>query len=197
MVSWSVQNAIPIQRKLSVGLAATQLRTAFLVVIMLIAICIIATLVRYALFYRRHSADLEASQVPDAKLGWMLHAKHVGEIGLAFPDRDLFKTAAYRTIKAPAATVRGLPRVYSVRTSDEKLASGSQSQVDQPSVLPVLSETGVSETPNTQGTENQAVSPTASPKDDAPRVGDEAANGQGARNKVKPTTQLDFTQTLI
>ncbi|KAJ4201438.1 hypothetical protein NW759_015625 [Fusarium solani] len=143
---------------------------------MLIAICIIATLVRYALFYRRHSADLEASQVPDAKLGWMLHAKHVGEIGLAFPDRDLFKTAAYGTIKAPAATVRGLPRVYSIRPSDEKLASGSQSQVDEPSVLLVLSETDASETPNTQGRENQAVGPTASPNDDATRVGrDEAA----------------------
>jgi hypothetical protein len=106
----------------------------------------------------------------------MLHAKHVGEIGLAFPDRDLFKTAAYGTIKAPAATVRGLPRVYSIRPSDEKLASGSQSQVDEPSVLLVLSETDASETPNTQGRENQAVGPTASPNDDATRVGrDEAA----------------------
>ena len=134
-----------------------------------------ATLVRYALFRRRHGADIEASQVPDAKLDWMLHAfknsKHVNEIDLAFPGRDLFKTAAYERVRAPVATVIGLARVYSNTPADEKLTNSSQSKVDEPSVL---SETDVIESHNAynQVTKEQkpardVISLSTSPKDDA------------------------------
>ncbi|KAK7432038.1 hypothetical protein QQZ08_001328 [Neonectria magnoliae] len=187
MVSWSVQNALPVQRALSVGLAATQLSTAFLVVAIFIAICIVATLVRYALFCRRHSADIEASQVPDAKLDWMLHAfknsKHVNAIDLAFPDRDLFKTAAYETVRAPVATVRGLARVYSNRPSDERLTNGNQSTLDVPSVL---SETDASESYNNHAMEEQGpardvISLATSPQDDAARI---ERDGEAAGRRI-------------
>ncbi|KAL6400919.1 hypothetical protein AUP68_16637 [Ilyonectria robusta] len=132
-----------------------------------------------------------ASQVPDAKLDWMIHAfknsKHVGEVDLAFPDRDLFRTAAYETVRAPVA-VRGLARVYSNRPSDanrnqsrvdSKVDSQVDSQVDVPSVL---TETKVSESRKNQPTEKQTPTPdaivpgslTTSPKDDATEI-EEAA----------------------
>ncbi|KAH6983351.1 hypothetical protein BKA56DRAFT_718770 [Ilyonectria sp. MPI-CAGE-AT-0026] len=177
MVSWSVQNALRVPRTLSVSLAATQLSTAFLAVAILVAVCIATTLVRYALFRRSRSADIEASQVPDAKLDWMIHAfknsKHVGEVDLAFPDRDLFSTAAYETVRAPVA-VRGLARVYSNRPSD---ANSNQSKVDSRVDVPsVLTETKISESCKNQPTEKQTPTPdailpsslTTSPKDDAP-----------------------------
>ncbi|RSL41965.1 hypothetical protein CEP53_012456 [Fusarium sp. AF-6] len=71
--------------------------------------------------------DVEASQVRDAKLDWMLHAfknlKDVGGIDLAIPDRTFLKKAAYDTFKTPAPVIRGLARIYSVWLSDEKSTS--------------------------------------------------------------------------
>lgn len=157
MISWATQNALPIQRTLSVGLAATQLSTAFLVVILIITICIAGTLLRYALFCRRHGAELEASQVPDAKLDWMLHAfknsKHVNETDLAFSDRDLFKKGAYETLPTPT-TVRGLARVYSSKPG-EKLTMPDQLKV---SPLSEISETDTPDSQDHQARERPPVS---------------------------------------
>ncbi|KAI8635634.1 hypothetical protein F5Y19DRAFT_408566 [Xylariaceae sp. FL1651] len=117
MVTFLVLNELPVVRTLSVQYTATQLSAILLVAALLVSLFILGASVRYLLFNYRYKHDLSRSQIPDAKLDWMLHAfknsKHVGEEDLGLADCDMFKAATYETIMRSDTGVSGLAKVYS------------------------------------------------------------------------------------
>jgi hypothetical protein len=139
-ISFAIMNEYPVQRPLSVELTAVQLSTAFLVIILLLFVLIVVVLLRYLIFRLRHKSSLETSQIPDAKLDWMMHAfknsKHVTEDELVPPDREQFKAAAYEQVSSDANT-RGTARVFSRRQSEATTMQRPSVAFSQPVPTPI------------------------------------------------------------
>ena len=120
MISMMTLNEFHVARVLSVNRTAVQLSTGFLVVMLLLVVLIVAVLIRYVVFNIRHRETLDTSQVPDAKLDWMLHAfknsTHVDGEDRGLPDHEMFKEAMYESAVSAPVT-RGAARVFSRRQS--------------------------------------------------------------------------------
>ncbi|PVH82024.1 hypothetical protein DL98DRAFT_621631 [Cadophora sp. DSE1049] len=127
MITASTLYALPSQRKLSVLVDTVQFSSAFLAVVLLLAVLITWQTMRYRFFLRKYKAELG---VPDGKVDWMIHWAKVASNdvenvndGIKAKDRDYLRTAYFGFVNIDEENISAMPkrpqfaRVYTSRTS--------------------------------------------------------------------------------
>ncbi|KAH7386374.1 hypothetical protein BKA64DRAFT_711602 [Cadophora sp. MPI-SDFR-AT-0126] len=126
MITASTLFALPSQRKLSVLVNTVQLSSAFLAVVILLAVLIAWQATRYRFFLRKYKAELG---VPDGKVDWMIHWAKVASNDADVndrkkaKDRDYLRTAYFGIVNIDEESLNAMPkrpqiaRVYTNRTS--------------------------------------------------------------------------------
>lgn len=140
IVTTNTNHSLPSRRKVSTWLKTVELSVIFLVVFILLSVLTLWMTGRYFIFLRRHRTEIEEMNVPDGKMGWMIHAAkssvngHEEEFVVKKrpKDRDHFRAASFGRSSsewgnsADGPQLPPLARVYNSRSSTSGLSPSSK-----------------------------------------------------------------------